>query len=69
VVLATGGIGKAYKVTSNSWEYTGDGVTWPGPAPPDGHGVRAVPPHRHGLAAVSVRGILVTEACAATAAR
>jgi succinate dehydrogenase / fumarate reductase flavoprotein subunit len=25
VVLATGGIGKAFKVTSNSWEYTGDG--------------------------------------------
>src|SRR5215470_9250335 len=25
VVLATGGIGKAWKVTSNSWEYTGDG--------------------------------------------
>src|SRR5262249_27503148 len=29
VVLATGGGGKAWKVTSNSSEYTGDGVTWP----------------------------------------
>ena len=26
IVLATGGIGRAYKVTSNSWEYTGDGA-------------------------------------------
>src|SRR3979490_2904754 len=25
IVLATGGIGRAYKITSNSWEYTGDG--------------------------------------------
>jgi succinate dehydrogenase / fumarate reductase flavoprotein subunit len=25
VVIATGGIGRAYKITSNSWEYTGDG--------------------------------------------
>src|SRR5262249_60590047 len=25
VVLATGGIGRAYEITSNSWEYTGDG--------------------------------------------
>jgi succinate dehydrogenase / fumarate reductase flavoprotein subunit len=25
VVIATGGVGKSYKVTSNSWEYTGDG--------------------------------------------
>jgi succinate dehydrogenase / fumarate reductase flavoprotein subunit len=25
VVIATGGIGKSYKITSNSWEYTGDG--------------------------------------------
>src|SRR5881275_2180542 len=27
VVLATGGVGKACKVTSNSWEYTGDGIS------------------------------------------
>jgi succinate dehydrogenase / fumarate reductase flavoprotein subunit len=27
IVLATGGIGRAYKITSNSWEYTGDGHT------------------------------------------
>src|SRR5688572_9670898 len=27
VVLATGGIGRAYKITSNSWEYTGDGLS------------------------------------------
>jgi len=26
VVLATGGIGRAFKITSNSWEYTGDGL-------------------------------------------
>ena len=27
VVLATGGVGRAYKITSNSWEYTGDGIS------------------------------------------
>ena len=35
VVLATGGIGKSFKVSSNSWEYTGDGTPSPcarGPA-------------------------------------
>src|SRR5205807_581573 len=26
IILATGGIGRAYKITSNSWEYTGDGL-------------------------------------------
>ena len=25
IVLATGGVGRAFKITSNSWEYTGDG--------------------------------------------
>src|SRR6187401_1286215 len=28
IVLATGGIGRAFKITSNSWEYTGDGQHW-----------------------------------------
>ena len=54
VVLATGGIGKSFKVTSNSWECTGDGMA-PGAArrlDADEHGVRPVPPDRHGLAAV-----------------
>ena len=27
VILATGGGGKAWKITSNSWEYTGDGLS------------------------------------------
>jgi len=26
IVIATGGIGKAWRITSNSWEYTGDGM-------------------------------------------
>ena len=53
VVLATGGIGRAYKITSNSWEYTGDGhcaclSRGRGAA---GHGIRAVPSDRNDLAA------------------
>ena len=54
VVLATGGIGKAWKFTSNSWESTGDGhaLAPVGRRRPHRHGVRPVPPHRHGVAAV-----------------
>ena len=57
VVLATGGIGKTFKVTSNSWEYTGDGhaLALLAGATAAEHGVRAVPPHAHGLAAVGGR--------------
>ena len=53
VILATGGIGKSFKVTSNSWEYTGDGHALALKAGGDlaQHGVHPVPPHRDGLAA------------------
>ena len=48
VVLATGGIGKAYTVTSNSWEYSGDGhaLAYEAGRRADRHGVRPVPPDR-----------------------
>ena len=62
VILATGGIGRTYKVTSNSWEYSGDGhaLALLAGAIADEHGVRPVPSDRHGLAAVG-GGLLVTE--------
>jgi succinate dehydrogenase / fumarate reductase flavoprotein subunit len=62
VVLATGGIGKAYKITSNSWEYTGDGhalALWAGADLID---MEFVQFHPTGMVwPPSVRGILVTE--------
>jgi len=62
VVLATGGIGKAYKVTSNSWEYTGDGDTLAFDAGADLMDMEMVQFHPTGMVwPPSVRGILVTE--------
>ena len=62
VVLATGGIGRAWKVTSNSWEYTGDGhslALWAGADLID---MEFVQFHPTGMVwPPSVRGILVTE--------
>ena len=62
IVLATGGIGKAWKVTSNSWEYTGDGhslALWAGADLID---MEFVQFHPTGMVwPLSVRGILVTE--------
>jgi len=62
VVLATGGIGKAWTVTSNSWEYTGDGhalALWAGADLID---MEFVQFHPTGMVwPPSVRGILVTE--------
>jgi len=63
VVLATGGIGRAYKITSNSWEYTGDGHTLAYDAGADLIDMEFVQFHPTGMIwPPSVRGILVTEA-------
>jgi len=62
VVLATGGIGKAYKITSNSWEYTGDGHALAYWAGADLIDMEFVQFHPTGMVwPPSVRGILVTE--------
>jgi succinate dehydrogenase / fumarate reductase flavoprotein subunit len=62
VVLATGGIGKAFKVTSNSWEYTGDGHSLAYWAGADLIDMEFVQFHPTGMVwPPSVRGILVTE--------
>jgi len=62
VVLATGGIGKSYKVTSNSWEYTGDGHALALRAGASLLNMEFVQFHPTGMVwPPSVRGILVTE--------
>jgi succinate dehydrogenase / fumarate reductase, flavoprotein subunit len=62
VVLATGGIGRAYQVTSNSWEYTGDGHSLAYHAGASLMDMEFVQFHPTGMIwPPSVRGILVTE--------
>jgi succinate dehydrogenase / fumarate reductase flavoprotein subunit len=62
VILATGGIGRAYKITSNSWEYTGDGHSLAYQAGAELIDMEFVQFHPTGMVwPPSVRGILVTE--------
>ncbi|MBB3052413.1 succinate dehydrogenase / fumarate reductase flavoprotein subunit [Prauserella isguenensis] len=62
VVLATGGIGKSFKVTSNSWEYTGDGHALALRAGAGLINMEFVQFHPTGMVwPPSVKGILVTE--------
>ena len=62
LILATGGIGKAYRVTSNSWEYTGDGHALAYLAGADLIDMEFVQFHPTGMVwPPSVRGTLVTE--------
>ncbi len=62
VILATGGGGKAWPVTSNSWEYTGDGIAMAYDAGAELMDVEFTQFHPTGMVwPLSVRGILVTE--------
>ncbi len=62
VVLATGGIGRAYRITSNSWEYTGDGHALAYRAGAELIDMEFIQFHPTGMVwPPSVRGILVTE--------
>ena len=62
VVLATGGIGKSFKVTSNSWEYTGDGHALALRAGAQLINMEFVQFHPTGMVwPPSVKGLLVTE--------
>jgi len=62
VVLATGGIGRAFRITSNSWEYTGDGHALAYNAGAALQDMEFIQFHPTGMVwPPSVRGILVTE--------
>ena len=63
VVMATGGIGKAWPITSNSWEYTGDGMALAYDAGAELMDLEFVQFHPTGMVwPPGVQGILVTEA-------
>jgi succinate dehydrogenase / fumarate reductase flavoprotein subunit len=63
VVICTGGIGKAWRITSNSWEYTGDGMALAYDAGADLMDMEFVQFHPTGMVwPPGVQGILVTEA-------
>ena len=63
IVLATGGIGKAFEVTSNSWEYSGDGQALAYEAGAELIDMEFVQFHPTGMVwPPGVRGLLVTEA-------
>ena len=63
VILATGGVGRAYRITSNSWEYTGDGHALAYAAGADLIDMEFLQFHPTGMVwPPSVQGILVTEA-------
>jgi succinate dehydrogenase / fumarate reductase, flavoprotein subunit len=62
IILATGGAGKAWKVTSNSWEYTGDGYALAYEAGAELMDMEFTQFHPTGMVwPLSVKGILVTE--------
>ena len=62
VILATGGVGRAYKITSNSWEGTGDGHSLAYDAGAELIDMEFIQFHPTGMVwPPSVRGILVTE--------
>ncbi|MEK7415833.1 MAG: fumarate reductase/succinate dehydrogenase flavoprotein subunit [Planctomycetota bacterium] len=62
VVIATGGLGKAFEITSNSWEYTGDGYGLAYEAGAELMDMEFIQFHPTGMVwPPSVRGILVTE--------
>jgi succinate dehydrogenase / fumarate reductase flavoprotein subunit len=62
VILSTGGVGKAWKFTSNSWECTGDGMTLALDAGAELIDMECIQFHPTGMVwPPSVRGILVTE--------